>query len=132
MIESLDQVAIAVKSLGPAVAFFRDVLGLDPSEPEDVPSQGVRVVKFLVGETSIELLEPLSPGSPISQFLEKRGEGIHHIAFRVHDLALALAKLQRSNVPLIHATPQPGAGGKKIAFAHPKGTLGVLMEFCEG
>jgi len=132
VIEALDQVAIAVKSLGPAVAFFRDVLGLEPSEPEDVASQGVRVVKFLVGETSIELLEPLGPQSPISQFLEKRGEGIHHVAFRVHDLALALAKLKRSNVPLIHETPQPGADGKKIAFAHPKGTFGVLMEFCEG
>jgi methylmalonyl-CoA epimerase len=92
----------------------------------------VRVVKFLVGETSIELLEPLSAASPISKFLEKRGEGIHHVAFRVHDLALALAKLKKSNVPLIHRAPQPGAGGKKIAFAHPSGTLGVLMEFCEG
>lgn len=132
MIEALDQVAIAVRSLGPAVAFFRDVLGLEPSEPEDVPGQGVRVVKFLVGETSIELLEPLTKESPISGFLEKRGEGIHHIAFRVHDLAMALAKLAKSNVPLLHETPQAGAGGKRIAFAHPKGTHGVLMEFCEG
>lgn len=132
MIEALDQVAIAVKSLTPAVAFFRDVLGLEPSEPEDVPGQGVRVVKFHLGETSIELLEPLSPESPISRFLEKRGEGIHHVAFRVHDLGTALAKLKKSNVPLIHDAPQAGADGKRIAFANPKGTHGVLMEFCEG
>ena len=132
MIQALDQVAIAVKSLPAAVAFFRDVLGLEPSEPEDVPGQGVRVVKFLVGETSIELLEPLSGESPISKFLEKRGEGIHHVAFRVHDLETALSKLARAKVPLIHDKPQAGADGKRIAFAHPSGTHGVLMEFCEG
>jgi len=131
VIEALDQVAIAVKSLGPAVAFFRDVLGLEPGEAEDVPSQGVRVVKFTLGETAIELLEPTGPSSPIARFLETRGEGIHHVAFRVHDLEAALKRLAAANVPLVHSTPQPGAGGKRIAFASPKGTHGVLMEFCE-
>ena len=124
----LDHVGIAIQDLDACLAFFRDGLGLEVEQPEDVPSQQVRAHFLSTGAASLELLEATSPDSPIARFLEKRGPGLHHITLRVDDIAAALRHLRERNVRLIDAAPRPGAEGAQIAFIHPSSAQGVLVE----
>lgn len=122
-------VGIAVTDLGAALAFYRDVLGLEPHAPEDV--DGARILSLAFGESEIELLAPLQDDSPIGRFLAKRGPGIHHVCFRVPDLDAALQACRAAGYRLIDETPRTGAGGRRIAFVHPKTTAGILLELTE-
>jgi methylmalonyl-CoA/ethylmalonyl-CoA epimerase len=127
----LDHLGLAVHSLEEASCLYRDVLGLGCGGTEEIPDQKVRVTFFQIGEGRIELLEPTDKDSPIAKFLEKNGPGLHHVAYRVADLPATLAALKSAGVRLIDETPRSGAHGMQIAFAHPKGTGGVLTEFCQ-
>ncbi|RME67836.1 MAG: methylmalonyl-CoA epimerase [Verrucomicrobia bacterium] len=131
MIKGIDHLGIAVRSLDEAVKYYEQSLGLKCEGIEEVASQKVRTAFFNVGGTHIELLEPTSPDSPIASFLEKRGEGIHHVAFATDDIEAQLAAARDSGVKLIHEKPFDGAAGKLVAFLHPKSTHGVLTEFCQ-
>ncbi len=122
-------VGIAVADLGAALAFYRDVLGLEPHPPEVV--DGARILSLPFGESEIELLAPLEDESPIGRFLAKRGPGIHHVCFRVPDLDAALQACRAAGYRLIDETPRTGAGGRRIAFVHPKSTAGILLELTE-
>ena len=124
----LDHVGIAVASLDQALAFYRDVLGLEVEPPEEIASQRVRAHFVAVGDATLELLEPTTADSPIARFLEKRGPGMHHVALRVDDIDAALAELKARGVRLIDETPRPGAHGSRVAFLHPSSTHGVLVE----
>ncbi len=128
---SIDHLGIAVQSIEQASRVYRDVLGLTSGPAEEIPDQKVRVTFFQVGEVRIELIEPTAEDSPIAKFLDKHGPGLHHIAYRVADLAATLAALKSQGVRLIDDAPRPGAHGRQIAFAHPKSTDGVLTEFCQ-
>lgn len=130
MITRIDHLGIAVRSLDETVAYYENALGLHCEHREEVPSQKVRTAFFSAGETHIELLEPTSPESPIAKFLEKNGEGIHHVAFATDDIAAQLKGAAGAGVKLIHEVPFEGAAGKLVAFLHPKSTHGVLTEFC--
>jgi len=131
MIKKIDHIGIAVKSLDAQIEYYREVLGLECSGVEEIADQRIKVAMFPLGEVRIELLEPTSTTSPIARFLEKKGEGIHHIAFQVRDLNGQLIKLEEKDIQLIDQEPRMGAGGHKIAFLHPKSTFGVLTELCE-
>lgn len=131
MITKIDHVAIAVPSLAEGIELFRSLLGTEPSDPEIVAEQKVKVVFFNVGGVHIELLEPISDDSPIAGFLAKNGSGIHHIAFESDDVVSQIAGLAGKGLRMIDETPRVGAGGKKIAFVHPKSTLKVLTEICQ-
>ncbi len=113
------------------MTFYRDMLGLDVAETEEVAGQKVRVAMLPIGESRIELLEATSADSPISRFLEKRGPGIHHIAVRVDDIRAALADLRAKGARLIDEEPRQGAGGCLVAFVHPSSTGGVLLELVQ-
>ncbi|MEW6427571.1 MAG: methylmalonyl-CoA epimerase [Thermodesulfobacteriota bacterium] len=132
MVRKIDHIGIAVRSIATARGFYEEVLGLCCEGIEEVASQKVRTAFFRVGEVHIELLEPTAPDSPIAGFLEKRGEGIHHIAYRTDSVEGQLAAARGAGCRLIHETPVTGAGGKRVAFLHPSATGGVLTEFCEG
>lgn len=127
----LDHIGIATRGIDEALALWRDALGLAVDATEDVTEQGVRVAMLAIGETHIELLEPLSPGSPIGKFLEKRGPGIHHLAIRVTDIRASLADLKAKGTRLIDETPRTGAGGCLVAFIHPASANGVLLELVQ-
>lgn len=127
----IDHLGIAVRSIEAAMPLYTGMLGLSLHEIEEVPDQKVRTAVFPVGESRIELLEPTSPESPVAKFLEKRGEGIHHVALGVSDVTEALARLKAEGATLIDETPRKGAGGALIAFVHPKSTGGVLLELCQ-
>jgi methylmalonyl-CoA/ethylmalonyl-CoA epimerase len=129
MIQKVDHLGIAVRSLDESVKYYEEALGLKCEHREEVPSQKVRTAFFTVGETHIELLEPTSDESPIAKFLAKNGEGIHHVAFGTSDIGAQLQGAKSAGVQLIHETPIDGAGGKLVAFLHPKSTHGVLTEF---
>ncbi|SMO40828.1 methylmalonyl-CoA epimerase [Melghirimyces algeriensis] len=129
--ERIEHVGIAVQSLEQAVPLYRDILGLEWLGEEIVESEQVRVAFFRLGEVKVELLEPLSPDSPIARFLEKRGQGIHHIALKVEEIEGELKRLSDSGIQLIHDQPKRGAKGAKVAFIHPQSTKGVLYELCE-
>jgi methylmalonyl-CoA/ethylmalonyl-CoA epimerase len=131
MIKGIDHVGIAVKSIDEAKKFWVDTLGLKLSHIEEVPEQKVRVAILKAGEATIELLEPTSPDSPIQRFIEKRGEGLHHLTLETDKLAERLQELKGANVALINEQPRIGAGGANIAFLHPKSAHGVLVELCE-
>ncbi|MCB9554840.1 MAG: methylmalonyl-CoA epimerase [Deltaproteobacteria bacterium] len=131
-INKIAHIAIAVRDLETQVAFYRDVLGLELAGREVVADQQVKVAMFRVGSSMIELLEPTSEQSPIAKYLERRGEGIHHIAYDVDDVAAVLRELADKQVRLIDDAPRDGAHGAKIAFVHPRSTFGVLSEFCSG
>jgi methylmalonyl-CoA/ethylmalonyl-CoA epimerase len=122
-------VGIAVSDLEAALAFYRDVLGLEPEPPES--ADGATIISLPFGESEIELLAPRDPASPIAKFLERRGPGIHHICYRVADLDAALAACRRSGYRLIDEVPRSGAGGRRIAFLHPQATSGILLELTE-
>ena len=130
MIEKIDHLGIAVRSIAAARKFYEEVLGLVCEKEEVVASQKVRTVFFTVGDIHIELLEPTSDDSPIAAFLEKKGEGFHHIAYRTDDIDGQLEIAREHGCRLINEAPIQGAGGKQVAFLHPKGTFGVLTEFC--
>jgi methylmalonyl-CoA/ethylmalonyl-CoA epimerase len=127
----IDHLGIAVPSLEEARGFYRNILGLEVVGTEAIPDQQVRVLSFRLGQVQIELLEPTSDESPIARFLARRGPGLHHIAYRVDNLAATLTALKQAGVRLIDESPRDGAHGAKIAFAHPAGTGGVLTEFCQ-
>ena len=128
MLGKIDHLGIAVRDLESAVSRWRDVLGLAVVHREVVEDQGVEVAKLPVGESAVELICPTSDRGSVARFLEKRGEGIHHICFEVPDLAAALARLRDAGARLIDETPRVGAGGDLIAFVHPVSTGGVLTE----
>lgn len=130
MITRIDHLGIAVRSLDESVRFYEKALGLKCEHIEEVASQKVRTAFFDVGGTHIELLEPTSPESTIAQFIEKRGEGIHHVAFATDDIGAQLGGAKAAGVKLIHEIPFEGAAGKLVAFLHPKSTGGVLTELC--
>jgi methylmalonyl-CoA epimerase len=131
MIKKIDHLGIAVRSIETARKFYEEVMGLVCEKEEVVPSQKVRTAFFAVGDVHIELLEPTSDDSPIAGFLEKKGEGFHHIAFRTDDIDGQLGTAREHGCKLINETPVEGAGGKRVAFLHPKSTFGVLTEFCK-
>jgi methylmalonyl-CoA/ethylmalonyl-CoA epimerase len=122
-------VGIAVPDLDAALAFYRDVLGLEPRPPEH--ADGASIVALSLGESEVELLAPLAPDTPIGRFIAKRGPGIHHICYRVADLDAALAACRAAGYRLIDEEPRSGAGGRRIAFVHPKATGGILLELTE-
>lgn len=131
MIQKIDHLGIAVRSIADSVAYYEKALGLKCGAIEEVPSQKVKTAFFEVGDVHLELLEPTSPDSPIAKFLETRGEGIHHIAFRTDGITDQLSQAKEAGVRLIHEVPFEGAANKLVAFLHPKSTFGVLTEFCQ-
>lgn len=131
MINKIDHIGIAVKSIDEALKFYTDVLGLECKGMEEVAEQKVRTAFIPTGDSEIELLESTSEEGPIARFIEKKGEGIQHIALRVDNIEKALEELKEKGVMLIDEKPRYGAGGAKIAFIHPKSTKGVLLELCQ-
>ncbi|MDH3555704.1 MAG: methylmalonyl-CoA epimerase [Deltaproteobacteria bacterium] len=127
----IDHLGIAVHSIEEAKKLFQDTLGLKFEGSETVAEQKVTTAFFPVGDSEVELLESTAPDGPIAKYLEKRGEGIQHIAFRVENIEEALAELKEKGIRLIDEKPRLGAGGAKIAFLHPKSTHGVLIEISE-
>jgi len=130
-IVKIDHLGIAVNSIDDGKNFFSDILGLELEGTETVAEQKVTTAFFPVGESEVELLESTAPDGPVAKYIEKKGEGIQHIAFRVENIEEALSELKEKGVRLIDETPRKGAGGAKIAFLHPKSTHGVLVELCE-
>jgi len=129
--EKIDHIGIAVSDLEKAISFYRDQIGLEFKGTEVVDEQKVKVAFFPVGESKIELLESTEPSGPVGIFIEKKGEGIHHLSFRVTNIEEKLKELKEKGIALIDEKPRYGAGGAKIAFLHPKSTGGVLIEICE-
>ena len=127
----IEHIGIAVNSLEVSNLLFEKLLGTPPYKSEQVASEGVRTSFFMNGPNKIELLEATSPNSPIAKFLEKKGEGIHHIAFEVTDIAAEIARLKAEGFTVLNETPKQGADNKLVAFLHPKGTNGVLVELCQ-
>jgi methylmalonyl-CoA/ethylmalonyl-CoA epimerase len=127
----IDHLGIAVNSIQESKAFWADILGLSFEGSETVAEQKVTTAFFPIGESEVELLETTAPDGPVAKYIEKKGQGIQHIAFRVDNIEDALAELKEKGVRLIDETPRKGAGGAKIAFLHPKATQGVLVELCE-
>jgi methylmalonyl-CoA/ethylmalonyl-CoA epimerase len=129
--KNIEHIGIAVISLSDSIRFYEDVLGVKCYKTEEVPDQKVKTAFFRIGETKIELLESTDPEGPVAKFIEKRGEGIHHIAYAVEELDSALAEASSKGIKLIDSVPRKGADGMNIGFLHPKSTFGVLTEFCE-
>lgn len=127
----IDHIGIATERLEEATAVWGKALGLKLDSTEEVASQGVRVAMFTLGESHIELLEPLASNSPVGKFLQKRGPGIHHIAVRVEDIRTALADLKAKGLRVIDEVPRAGARGCLVAFVHPEATNGVLLELVQ-
>lgn len=131
MVGKVDHIGIAVKSIDEALKFYTDVLGLKCTGYEEVLEQKVKTAFIPAGDSEIELLESTSDDGPIAKFIEKKGEGIQHIALRVDDIEKAIEDLKSKGIVLIDEKPRYGAGGAKIAFLHPKSTKGVLLELCQ-
>ena len=127
----IEHIGIAVNSIADALPFYEKVLGLKCYNIEEVADQKVKTAFFLIGQTKIELLESTDPEGPVGKFIEKRGEGIHHIAFAVDQIEDKLREAEAAGIRLIDSTPRQGAEGLSIAFLHPKSTFGVLTELCE-
>lgn len=127
----VDHIGIATREMSESLTLWRDTLGLAIDSTEEITDQGVKVAMLAIGESYIELLEPLSPNSPVGKFLEKRGPGIHHVAIRVADINAALTQLKERGAQLIDETPRLGAGGCLIAFIHPSSSNGVLLELVQ-
>ncbi len=128
----VDHVGVAVRDLARAAELWRPLLGAAEGDPEEVPTQGVRVAFFRAGASHVELLEPTRPDSAVGRFLERRGEGVHHVAFRVPSVDEALAELVRRGERVVDSASRPGARGRRVGFAHPSAFGGVLVEFVEG
>jgi methylmalonyl-CoA epimerase len=131
MIKKIDHIGVAVENLNEAMRLYRESLGLEIEETEEVKEQRVKVAFIPVGESRIELIESTDPNGLIAKFIERKGEGIHHIALEVDHIEDALQKLKEKGVQLIDEKPRIGAHRMKIAFLHPKSTKGVLLELCE-
>lgn len=131
MLKKIHHLGYAVHDLEASARFYESKFGASPGEPEEVAEQGIRATMFRVGESMVELLQPTRQDSPVGKFLEKRGEGFHHVAFEVADLDAALGELKNSGVDLIDEEPRSGAGGTRMAFVHPKDAFGVLTELVE-
>jgi len=131
VIKKIDHIGVAVKNLEEAIELYKK-LGFEVKGIEEIEDQKVRVAMLPVGESKIELIEATSEDSAVAKFIEKRGEGIHHIAINVENIEKALENAKNNGLQLIDEKPRIGAGGKKIAFVHPKSTKGVLLEFVEG
>jgi methylmalonyl-CoA/ethylmalonyl-CoA epimerase len=131
MIGRLDHIGIAVKDLEQAVAAYARGFGLEETHREAVADQAVTAAFLPIGETRLELLQSTSPDGPIGRFVEKRGEGIHHLCFAVDDIRAALARCEREGMTLIDREPRMGAHGKWVAFVHPRSTHGVLIELSQ-
>ena len=131
MIKKIDHIGIAVNEINEAIKFWQNSLGLVFAGVEVVETQKVKTAFFPVGEAMVELLEPTDKDSPVASFLEKRGQGIHHVAFYTDDIEGDLKKLSDAGVALIDKSPRRGAHGKLIAFVHPKSTGGILIELCQ-
>lgn len=131
MILDIDHVGIAVTDLDEAVERYRRTLRVEPSHRERIEDQGVEEVLFAVGTSSIQLVGALGPDTPVGSFLAKRGPGVHHVAYRVDDVAVALEHLRSEGVRLVDETPRPGSRGTLIAFVHPKDLEGVLVELVQ-
>lgn len=131
MINKIDHLGIAVKDMEAALKFYEDALGLTSTKTEVVEEQKVKVAFIPVGDTKVELLESTSPDGPVAKYIEKNGEGVQHIAFKVDNIEAALEQLKAKGVRLIDEKPRIGAGGAKIAFIHPKASFGTLIEICE-
>ena len=127
----IDHLGVAVKSIDDGKNFWSDVLGLEFAGSETVEAQKVTTAFFPVGESEVELLESTADDGPVARYIEKKGEGIQHVAFRVENIEEALAELKAKGIRLIDEEPRIGAGGAKIAFLHPKATSGVLVELCQ-
>ncbi|MCL2874459.1 MAG: methylmalonyl-CoA epimerase [Defluviitaleaceae bacterium] len=131
MVKKVDHIGIAVANLDETLKLYEEVLGLECINTEVVEEQKVKVAFLPIGDTEVELLESTSPDGPIAKFIEKKGEGVQHIAFRVDNIEEALEEMRQKGMQLIDEKPRYGAGGAKIAFLHPKSTKGVLIELCE-
>lgn len=129
--KKVDHIGIAVRSLDEVIPYYTDTLGCPLMKIEEVESQKVRVAFIDAGNIKLELLEPMDTSSPIHKFLEKRGEGIHHIAFGVENIEKRMEELKNDGVQLLNEEPKNGAGGALVAFLHPKSSNGVLYELCE-
>ena len=127
----IDHLGIAVNSIESALKFYSDILGLKLEGEEVIADQKVKTAFLPIGDTEVELLESTAPDGPVAKFIEKRGEGLQHIAFKVEGLDSVLRELEKKGVRLIDSTPRIGAGNKRIAFLHPKDTFGVLVELSE-
>lgn len=130
MVKKIDHIGIAVKNIDEQIVYYRDVLGLEYLGKEIVVDQKVQVAMFSIGEVRIELLEATDETSPIAKFIDKKGEGMHHIAYHSNDIKQDLKKAKENSIRLINEEPKTGADNKQIAFMHPKSTFGVLTEFC--
>ncbi|SDE04651.1 methylmalonyl-CoA epimerase [Niabella drilacis] len=126
----IEHIGLAVRNLEESIRYWENVFGLQCYRVEEVADQKVRTAFFKIGDTKIELLESTDADGPIARFIDKRGEGVHHIAFAVDDVKDALQSVQEKDITLIDAEPRPGAEGLQIAFLHPKSTHGVLTELC--
>jgi methylmalonyl-CoA epimerase len=131
MLEQVDHIGIAVSDLDQVIETYRTAFDLEPDFKEIIEDQKVNVAGYNIGGSTIEYLEPTQSDSPIAKFLDRKGNGIHHMAFRVNNLAEKLAELKKRGLRLIDEFPREGAEGKKIAFLHPKSTDGILIELCE-
>ena len=127
----IEHIGIAVKNLEEAIKYWQEIIGLKCYAIEEVANQKVRTAFFKLGDTKIELLESTADDGPIAKFIEKKGEGIHHIAFAVNNIEQQLNELEKKEIRLIDSVPRSGAENMKIAFLHPKNTMGVLTELCE-
>ncbi len=127
----IEHIGIAVKNIEESTSIFEDLLGVASYKEEIVESEGVRTVFFKIGESKIELLEATKDDSPIAKFINKRGEGMHHIAFAVDDVKKEIKRLKKKGYRLLNETPKNGADNKLIAFMHPKDSSGVLVELCQ-
>jgi len=130
-IKHIDHIGIAVKGIEQAGKFYTDILGLKIEDVENVADQKVNVAFIPITDSEVELLESTEPDGPVAKYINARGEGVQHVAFRVEDIDKALEELKEKGVRLIDQAPRKGAGGARIAFIHPKETNGVLVEICE-
>jgi methylmalonyl-CoA/ethylmalonyl-CoA epimerase len=130
-VKAVNHIGIAVRSIDDQRAFYEDELGAVFEGVEVVPDQKVRVGFFRVGDVRLELLEPTDPSSTVATFLDRKGEGLHHVAYTVEDIEARIAELKRSGLRMIDESPRPGAHHMRIAFVHPKSSHGVLTELCE-
>ena len=131
MLRKIEHIGIAVKSLEKSNVLFEKLLGVASYKQEEVASEGVKTSFFMNGPNKIELLEATNGDSPIAKFLEKKGEGIHHIAFDVEDIVAEIERLKKEGFTVLNEIPKKGADNKLVAFLHPKGTNGVLIELCQ-
>ena len=130
-VKHIDHIGIAVKNIGQAGKFYTEILGLKIEDMENVADQKVTVAFIPITDSEVELLESTAPDGPVAKYIESKGEGVQHIAFRVENIEEALGELKAKGIRLIDAEPRYGAGGARIAFIHPKETNGVLIELCE-